>query len=113
MTPEQRARALEALDRHRETIRETNLARINQGRYAARSYVVREDDWLAAVEWALTTQAATAGVRVVPEVLLKRLRDPRNQFLFDPQVSEHGWELLRDAADYIESGAAPPAPEGE
>lgn len=53
MNPEQRARALEARDRHMQ----------------AGGLWVDNDDWLAAVEWAFATQAA--GVRVVPEHLRK------------------------------------------
>lgn len=35
--------------------------------------------------------------------LVKRLRDPRSQFLLDPHVAEEGSDLLRDAADCIEA----------
>lgn len=34
--------------------------------------------------------------------LLRRLRDPRNQFLFDPEASKEAWKLLNDAAQAIE-----------
>ena len=35
--------------------------------------------------------------------LTERLRDPRNQFLFDPDVSDKAWELVNTAADRIEA----------